>query len=447
MMQSCSLPSPLMHISNAFKPSYVERETELLNSLKVYDVFQSIHSVQDDDDSVTSGGDFYHHTQSSPLVDCEDRPLNLTCKKRKVKDMLEIPPSPNSRRNQIEMFQPWKDTAPAESNHLPITSSEAVERAMLQYRAQIFASVLQRRWNQEMACAMQQMQAMPVSKCLNSADGQWLPMVKHFESVPQGFAINSYETFRNRAKMSCERDCTKSSFVEAFTSPSSISASPTSSPPISPSVEKTFTPQSSPLFLTPARKSLSPPSTEKISPMYFEKQFLSLTKQNEEKPLDVTELLPEKEYIASPCLSSLSSDMSKRRRRCKRPNEKTSNSSTNVESFPCSLCKASYPHKFELNRHVKVSHVRPHRCNQCGKGFGHRNYLKVHIETVHMGRKSHQCRLCGKYLSTGGNLNVHVRTIHLGEKKFNCPVCNRSFGQQCNMKTHMKRHYAKSDDL
>lgn len=115
-------------------------------------------------------------------------------------------------------------------------------------------------------------------------------------------------------------------------------------------------------------------------------------------------------------------------------------------SFKCPQCGVSYPHRFELNRHIKVSHIRPHRCEHCGKGFGHKNYLQVHIETVHLGRKMHKCDLCGKYLSTGGNLSVHVRTIHMGEKKYKCSICSRTFGQQCNMKTHMKRHFCKQDD-
>jgi len=115
------------------------------------------------------------------------------------------------------------------------------------------------------------------------------------------------------------------------------------------------------------------------------------------------------------------------------------------KAHKCHLCPASYHHKFELNRHVKVSHVRPHKCEFCQKGFGHRNYLRMHIETVHFGRKSYECRYCGKFLSTSGNLNVHVRTIHFGEKKYKCPICSRSFGQQCNMKTHMKRHQAEKN--
>ncbi|XP_077974320.1 uncharacterized protein LOC144429946 [Styela clava] len=127
--------------------------------------------------------------------------------------------------------------------------------------------------------------------------------------------------------------------------------------------------------------------------------------------------------------------------------QKTKKNNSAVKSnFKCSQCGVTYPHRFELNRHIKVSHVRPHRCEHCGKGFGHKNYLQVHIETVHLGRKIHKCDLCGKYLSTGGNLSVHIRTIHMGEKKYKCSVCSRTFGQQCNMKTHMKRHFFKQSE-
>ena len=49
-------------------------------------------------------------------------------------------------------------------------------------------------------------------------------------------------------------------------------------------------------------------------------------------------------------------------------------------------------------------------CDTCGKSFSDRQYLKLHVKTVHEGVKDHKCDTCGKSFSRPGHLNYHIKT-------------------------------------
>lgn len=386
----------------------------------------------------------------------QDRPLNLSCKRRIADERPhDLSAKPKVSRTESEpsglAFQrkETKEQLEAASRFSPplysYLPSQFMEKAIWQYRAQmlasndIFRAYLQQKWNEGAAAFLPyQPQLLPHNALREYAAQPWVPYFSGVRCaeprkspVPNDDRQSASETSRD-SKIG-DSDASRPTLLK--NSPMRLAAPVLLSPPISPHSEPALSatrlsPRHSVPDLSPASSLVSPgqPTNQPRD------GHVCGTPKHPAPPSPSGDSNPE------PLLSA----NELKRRRAKRTNSGSSVGSS--DSYPCSICGATYPHKFELNRHVKVSHVRPHRCDQCGKGFGHRNYLKVHIETVHMGRKSHQCRLCGKYLSTGGNLNVHVRTIHLGEKKYNCPVCHRSFGQQCNMKTHMKRHFSKTDD-
>ena len=317
----------------------------------------------------------------------------------------------------------------------PTVSNTALEQ-VFQYQAQMLAStdIIRAMAQKHLEESLALHRPFLASAKMAAPYNPWLTTASLNSYQPLFYPVASSHNFLEGAHTSTGKIKDQDSINQHLTSPrSSIIASPTLPPTSPPSIEvKSGSP-------------ISNSSTEFAIKSHFlplpvpEKMSVTAHQKSEAQTLETPSLSTLSQTTLSP---NLCVDQESRKRKKSRRSEDKANEK---DSYPCSICGASYPHKFELNRHIKVSHVRPHRCNQCGKGFGHRNYLKVHIETVHLGQKSHQCRLCGKYLSTGGNLNVHVRTIHFGEKKYNCPVCSRSFGQQCNMKTHMKRHYSKSD--
>ena len=52
-----------------------------------------------------------------------------------------------------------------------------------------------------------------------------------------------------------------------------------------------------------------------------------------------------------------------------------------------------------LNKgHIKTVHEgqNEHKCETCGKEFGHLHNLQTHIKNVHEVRKDHECETCAK---------------------------------------------------
>ena len=70
--------------------------------------------------------------------------------------------------------------------------------------------------------------------------------------------------------------------------------------------------------------------------------------------------------------------------------------------------------------------LKDYKCESCGKSFTGKQYLKIHIHTIHEGHKDHNCESCGKSFSQAGNLKKHIHTIHQGHKKYKCEYCDKS---------------------
>ena len=55
------------------------------------------------------------------------------------------------------------------------------------------------------------------------------------------------------------------------------------------------------------------------------------------------------------------------------------------------------------------------KCNRCYSIFKTKHNLKIHIDSVHEGKKPFQCNICDASFTTKTNLNKHTASIH--EKK------------------------------
>lgn len=77
-------------------------------------------------------------------------------------------------------------------------------------------------------------------------------------------------------------------------------------------------------------------------------------------------------------------------------------------------------------------------CSECGKRFGSRGHLQIHMK-CHTGEKTSACPFCGKKFTKNSNLTTHLR-VHTGEKPFTCSVCNTSFSLRCTLVNHMRVH-------
>ncbi|XP_042309101.1 zinc finger protein 554-like isoform X2 [Sceloporus undulatus] len=87
-----------------------------------------------------------------------------------------------------------------------------------------------------------------------------------------------------------------------------------------------------------------------------------------------------------------------------------------------------------------VNHTaeKPHKCQQCGKYFGERSYLRKHMR-VHTGEKPYKCQQCRKYFAGKSLLERHQR-FHTGEKPYECQQCGKCFIARSDLVKHLRVH-------
>lgn len=112
---------------------------------------------------------------------------------------------------------------------------------------------------------------------------------------------------------------------------------------------------------------------------------------------------------------------------------------TEDRPYKCTNCKAAFKTRANLINHQSLhSGARKYWCPQCGQSFVHKTSLTLH-QRWHTGQKPYQCDVCNKMFSQKGNLAEH-RRIHTGEKPYCCDYCGRAFTTSSQLRLHRKRH-------
>ncbi|XP_021696063.1 zinc finger protein 43 isoform X2 [Aedes aegypti] len=107
-------------------------------------------------------------------------------------------------------------------------------------------------------------------------------------------------------------------------------------------------------------------------------------------------------------------------------------------SLNCDSCSKPFDTYKQLSQHTKEAHKRKPTFQCCTKTFQTKHLMLRHINT-HL--RPFKCDICGKTFSYQQTLVSH-RRMHLSseDKPFKCVKCSRSFTKSNLLRTHMKTH-------
>uniref|UniRef100_A0A672S221 C2H2-type domain-containing protein n=1 Tax=Sinocyclocheilus grahami TaxID=75366 RepID=A0A672S221_SINGR len=89
---------------------------------------------------------------------------------------------------------------------------------------------------------------------------------------------------------------------------------------------------------------------------------------------------------------------------------------------------------------MKKCPLNPFMCENCGKSFASKEYLKHH-NRIHSGfrpykcERPYHCKDCDKQFTQLNALQRHQR-IHTGEKPYMCSMCGRTFTDKSTVRRH-----------
>ena len=71
-------------------------------------------------------------------------------------------------------------------------------------------------------------------------------------------------------------------------------------------------------------------------------------------------------------------------------------------------------------KHIPSVNDKEFKCEMCGKSVSRKNNIKVHVESVHEGKKAFKYKMFDKNFSHKHHMNRHIVLIHEDRKDFKC---------------------------
>ena len=114
------------------------------------------------------------------------------------------------------------------------------------------------------------------------------------------------------------------------------------------------------------------------------------------------------------------------------------NTKTSQEDyFSCGYCKTLLSSVSDLKSHLLIEHGQKHKCEICGKVFEDHKNLEIHSKRIHKKIGNFKCVLCEGTFNSSAGLSYHKRG-HIGLKANICDKCNKEFSSATYLKLHIK---------
>lgn len=123
-------------------------------------------------------------------------------------------------------------------------------------------------------------------------------------------------------------------------------------------------------------------------------------------------------------------------------------------NFSCGFCGSKFLTQEKVLQHEQKKHSqetgndRPFKCqiDDCGCSFKNINHLRSHQQAIHLQghEKEFECNECGKKFGLRAHLTVHIRS-HYSLFPCNYEDCDRSFKKLNNLKNHFIRDHGISE--
>lgn len=108
----------------------------------------------------------------------------------------------------------------------------------------------------------------------------------------------------------------------------------------------------------------------------------------------------------------------------------------------CPICTKTFSTIASRRNHMKLhSETNAYACDECGKAFKCKRYLRIHKNTHVVG--DHTCGICNEKFDNTSKYEYHFKS-HTAEKKYKCRYCEKSFIYIRHRISHEKVHTKKS---